>query len=282
MPNYKLLSQGSMKIDKSNKIQDKYFSRILYLAPHNLADGKRTICPYATVAKCHEPCLNTAGMGKFSNVQQARIRKTLLFLNNRENFMNLLVQDIRKFIKECNKLGKKPALRLNGTSDIQWETIPIENNHFGISRMILLTRYAKYFYGYGHPEWKPCKELVDLGWQEARNIFELFPEIQFYDYTKIPTRKVSHIKNYHLTWSYSEANDKYAELFDDVQCNKAVVFRKELPDTFRGLKVIDGDKHDMRFLDKTNVVVGLTAKGMAKKDYSGFVVDNLIEARAVV
>ena len=85
-----------------------------------------------------------------------------------------------------------------------------------------------------------------------------------------------------MTWSYSEANDKYAKLFDDVQCNKAVVFRKELPDTFRGFKVIDGDKHDMRFLDKSNVVVGLTAKGPAKKDYSGFVVDNLIEARAVV
>ena len=281
MPSYKLLSQGSMKIDKSNKIQDKYFSRILYLAPHNLADGKRNVCPYATVAKCHEPCLNTAGMGKFSNVQQSRIRKTLLFLDDRDNFMNLLVQDIRKFLKECKKLGKKPALRLNGTSDIQWETIPIRNNHFGISQMFLLKRYAKYFYGYGHPEWKPCKELVDLGWQEARNIFELFPEIQFYDYTKIPTRKVSHIKNYHLTWSYSQANDKYAELFDDVEYNKAVVFRKELPDIFRGVKVIDGDKHDMRFLDKSNVVVGLTAKGPAKKDYSGFVVDNLIEARAI-
>ena len=70
-------------------------------------------------------------------------------------------------------------------------------------------------------------------------------------------------------------------MFDDVQCNKAVVFRKELPDTFRGVKVIDGDKHDMRFLDESNVVVGLTAKGPAKKDYSGFVVDNKIEARAI-
>ena len=110
MPNYKLLSQGSMKIDKSNKIQDKYFSRILYLAPHNLADGKRTVCPYATVAKCHEPCLNTAGMGKFSNVQQSRIRKTLLFLDEYDTFMEYLIQDINKFIGECYKLDKIPCV----------------------------------------------------------------------------------------------------------------------------------------------------------------------------
>jgi hypothetical protein len=155
--------------------------------------------------------------------------------------MKYLIEDINKFIGECFKLDKIPCVRLNGTSDIQWE-----------------------------------HQLVD-----GRNVFEIFPDVLFYDYTKIPTRKVSHINNYHLTWSYSEANDKYAKLFDDVQCNKAVVFRKELPETFRGLKVIDGDKHDMRFLDESNVVVGLTAKGPAKKDYSGFVVDNLIEARAI-
>ena len=242
MPSYKLLSQGSPKIDKSNKIQDKYFSRILYLAPDNLADSKRTVCPYAKIAKCNEACLNSAGMGKFSNVQQSRIRKTLLFLNEYDTFMDYLFSDLTKFLSECDKLNKLPAIRLNGTSDIQWE-------------------YQKY---------------------KNKTMFDWFPSIQFYDYTKIPTRKVSHISNYHLTWSYSEANLKYKNLAQTVKDNIAVVFRKELPRTFLGLKVIDGDKHDMRFLDESNVVVGLTAKGPAKKDYSGFVVDNLIEARAVV
>ena len=241
MPNYKLLSQGSTKINKSNTIQDEYFSRILYLAPDNLADGKRTVCPYAKVAKCSGPCLNTAGMGKFSNVQQARIRKTLMFLNETDKFFDLLIKDIDKFVKECDKLGKKPALRLNGTSDIQWEALGVGN---------------------------------------FKNIFEMYPNIQFYDYTKIPTRKVSHISNYHLTWSYSQANDKYASLFEKVPYNKAVVFMDALPSMFKGLKVIDGDKHDMRFLDKTNSVVGLIAKGEAKKDTSGFVID-LINARAI-
>jgi hypothetical protein len=242
MPSYNLLSSGSTKINKSNKLSDKYFSRIIYLAPDDLADGKRTLCPYAKIAKCSEPCLNTAGMGKFSNVQQARIRKSLLFLNDQQEFMRQLVQDANKFLKECDRLGKQPALRLNGTSDIQWETIEVD--------------------GY-------------------KNIFEMYPQIQFYDYTKIPTRKVEHIPNYHLTWSYSQANDKYATLFDKVSNNIAVVFRDVLPTMFKGLKVIDGDKHDMRFLDEPNVVVGLKAKGQGKKDTSGFVIDNNIIARAI-
>ena len=175
-------------------------------------------------------------MGKFSNVQQARVKKTLLFLNDRTEFMRLLIKDISKFLKECEDLGKKPALRLNGTSDIQWEAIEVE---------------------------------------DFKNIFEMYPNIQFYDYTKIPTRKVSHIANYHLTWSYSQANDKYASLFDKVPYNKAVVFMDALPSMFKGLKVIDGDKHDMRFLDKTNSVVGLLAKGKAKQDDTGFVIKAL-------
>ena len=237
MPTYKLLSQGSTKINKSNTIQDEYFSRILYLAPDDLADGKRTVCPYAKIAKCNEACLNTAGLGGvYSSIQKSRIRKTLMLLNETEKFFDLLIKDIDKFVKECDKLGKKPALRLNGTSDIQWESIEVEG---------------------------------------FKNIFEMYPNIQFYDYTKIPTRKVSHIANYHLTWSYSQANDKYASLFEKVPYNKAVVFMDALPSMFKGLKVIDGDKHDMRFLDKTNSVVGLLAKGKAKQDDTGFVIKTL-------
>ena len=241
MPKYNLLSSGSTKIEKSNKLSDKYFSRIVYLAPDDLADGKRTLCPYAKVAKCNEACLNTAGMGKFSNVQQSRIRKSLMFLNEPQEFMRQLVEDVNKFLRECDRLGKKPALRLNGTSDIQWETIEVD----------------------GH-----------------ENIFAMFPQIQFYDYTKIPTRKVGHIPNYHLTWSYQEADSKYAALIKNVSNNIAVVFREALPEVFKGFKVIDGDKHDMRFLDETQVVVGLIEKGEAKKDTSGFVID-LISARAI-
>ena len=233
MPKYNLLSSGSTKIEKSNKLSDKYFSRIVYLAPDDLADGKNTQCPYAKIAKCSEACLNTAGMGKFSNVQQSRIRKSLLFLNDRQEFMRQLVQDVNKFLKECDRLGKKPALRLNGTSDIQWETIEVD----------------------GHD-----------------NIFAMFPQIQFYDYTKIPTRKVEHIPNYHLTWSYSEANAKYTAWYDKIAYNIAVVFNGAFPIYFKGREVVNGDETDLRFLDKDNVIVGLKAKGKARHDMSGFVI----------
>jgi len=235
----KLLTvNGNPKIVKGDKINDKYLSAIMHLSPINTR-----ICPYQDIAKCKEACLNTAGRGgifkkgESTNViQEARKRKTDLFLNDRDTFMSLLVKDIQAFIRKCERLDKKPCIRLNGTSDIQWELIPIDN-------------YA--------------------------NIFDMFSDVQFYDYTKIPTRKVSSIKNYHLTWSYSEANDKYARLFEQVPYNKAVVFHGGLPRLFKGIKVIDGDTTDMRFLDKQNRVVGLKAKGLAKKDTSGFVIQTL-------
>ena len=104
-------------------------------------------------------------------------------------------------------------------------------------------------------------------------MFDHFPQVQWYDYTKIPTRKIDHIPNYHLTWSYSQANEKYASNFDKVPHNKAVVFNGGLPKMFKGLKVIDGDKTDMRFLDEPNSVVGLKAKGKARQDKSGFVIN---------
>ena len=144
-----------------------------------------------------------------------------------------MIKDIHTFVRACDRKGKKPAIRLNGTSDIQWETIKVE----------------------GHD-----------------NIFAMFPQIQFYDYTKIPTRKTNYIFNYHLTWSYSEADSKYAALFDKVKHNIAVVFNGKLPKTFRGRRVIDGDTHDMRFKDPRNVVVGLKAKAEAKTEDNGFVI----------
>ena len=235
----KLLTvNGNPKLVKGDKLSDKYLSAIMHLSPINTR-----ICPYQDIAKCKEACLNTAGRGGIfkkgestNTIQEARKRKTDLYLNDRDTFMSLLVKDIQAFVRKCERLGKKPCVRLNGTSDIQWELIPVEN-------------YA--------------------------NIFDMFSDVQFYDYTKIPTRKVSSIKNYHLTWSYSEANDKYARLFEQVPYNKAVVFHGGLPRMFKGMRVIDGDTTDMRFLDKANRVIGLKAKGKARKDTSGFVIQTL-------
>jgi hypothetical protein len=225
-----LISNGrsNPKTEKSNKESDKYLTFILHLRPVNTK-----ICPFQNVAKCKNACLNTAGLGGvYPSIQKARQRKTDLFLNDRNEFMRQLFADIVKIEKHCIKKGKTPAIRLNGTSDIQWEIIKVN----------------------------------------GLNVFDTFPNTTFYDYTKIPNRKVSNIKNYSLTWSYSEANKKYSNYFNTVPNNSAVVFRDKLPERFKGKKVINGDLTDLRFLDPKNIIVGLKAKGQAKKDYSGFVI----------
>ena len=225
-----LISEGNSnsKTKKSNKQSDKYLTFILYLRPFNTK-----ICPFQNVAKCKNACLNTAGLGGvYPSIQKARQRKTDLFLNDRNEFMRQLFEDLTKIERYCTNKGKVGAVRLNGTSDIQWELIKVN----------------------------------------GLNVFDTFQNITFYDYTKHPNRKISHIKNYSLTWSYSEANKKYSNYFDTVPNNSAVVFRDKLPETFKGKKVINGDLTDLRFLDPVNVIVGLKAKGKAKKDYSGFVI----------
>ncbi len=231
---YKLLTFSNPKIQKSNKVYSNYLSAIVHMSPINTK-----ICPYQDIAGCKEACLNTAGRGGIMKkgettnvIQEARKRKTKLYLEDRDTFMSYLISDIIKFDNYCKKKDKLSCLRLNGTSDIQWEHIKVDD----------------------------------------KNIFEMFPHIQFYDYTKIPTRKVSQYKNYHLTWSYSEANIKYAGWFDKIAYNIAVVFNGTMPIYYKGREVINGDESDIRFMDKPNVVVGLKAKGKARHDMSGFVI----------
>jgi hypothetical protein len=224
----KLFTTGNPKLMKGEK--KGYLSFVLHLAPANLS-GYET-CPKRT-AGCTAACLNTAGRGgifkkgESTNViQQARIRKTKAFFENREQFLADLENDIRLGIKQAEKQGLIPAFRLNGTSDIAWEK-------------------------YG--------------------IIEKFPNVQFYDYTKMRNRKVSHLKNYHLTFSKADGNDLDVRLAAEAGMNIAAVF-KNVPETYIGRPVINGDETDLRFLDPKGVIVGLKAKGKAKKDTSGFVI----------
>ena len=239
----KIINSGNdAKTIKGNG--DKYETAIFYGKSYKqFIDGKEyNTCSMAKIASCFKGCLYSAGRGKFNNVQDARTRKTTLFFTDRKEFLRLLVNDCIKFETRAIKQGVKPCVRLNGTTDIQWEKI------------------------------KVIKDDI-----EYDNIFSAFPNIQFYDYTKIFKRDVSHIKNYHLTWSYSEANQWYAKQYKTAiknGMNIAVVFRdKNLPKKFLGLTVIDGDKDDLRFLDPKSSIVGLYAKGDARKDNSGFVID---------
>ena len=220
---FKLLSTANPKIQKGTKLG--YLSFILHLAPADLS-GRET-CPKRT-AGCTAACLNTAGRGGMfkkgettNTIQRARIRKTVQYFEQRQQFMLDLEADIRKGIKMAEKLGLKPAFRLNGTSDLSVE------------------------------KW---------------GIIEKFPTVQFYDYTKVLGRKTAHLPNYHLTFSKADGNDA------DVQKALAqgmsvVAVYDEIP-----AGVPSADETDLRFLDPKGTMLGLKAKGRAKKDYSGFVI----------
>lgn len=231
---FKLLSTANPKIQKGTKLG--YLSFILHLAPATLS-GHNT-CPKATPG-CISACLNTAGRGGMfrkgentNTIQKARIRKTLSFFTDREQFMADLVKDIRKGIKMATKLGLTPVFRLNGTSDLSWEKYEVEG---------------------------------------ADNIFALFPTVQFYDYTKVLGRKTTGIENYFTLFSAADGNEADVLKAMAQGMNVAAVFDK-VPAEYNGKAVIDADEHDLRFLDAKGVVAGLKAKGRAKKDYSGFVI----------
>ena len=226
---FKLLSTANPKIQKGTKLG--YLSFILHLAPADLS-GRET-CPKRT-AGCTAACLNTAGRGGMfkkgettNMIQKARIRKTQYFFNNRAEFMVDLANDIKKAIRFAERKGLTPVFRLNGTSDLSWE---------------------KY-------------DVV-----EGFNIFELFPQVQFYDYTKVLGRKVAQYPNYHLTFSKADGNDSdVAEAL--LQGMSVVAVYDRIP-----AGVPSADETDLRFLDPRGIMLGLKAKGRAKKDYSGFVI----------
>tara|TARA_R100000995_G_C3467446_1_gene116482 strand:- start:22 stop:732 length:711 start_codon:yes stop_codon:yes gene_type:complete len=213
---------------------------ILYLAPHKISGYN--MCAKASNG-CAESCLYTAGRGKMSNVQHARIRKTKYFMEHRKLFMHELRLDIKKLIAKASRKDMLVAIRLNGTSDFPWETT---------------------------------------------GIMDEFPDVNFYDYTKIPKRaylygKNQLPKNYHLTFSRSENNMKDCWMALSNGCNVSFVFKNVPKHYIWGprtawdhvpikYEVIDGDQDDLRFLDKKYVIVGLKAKGEARNDTSGFVI----------
>jgi hypothetical protein len=235
------------KAAKSMKVG--VYTGILHLAPGNLS-GKEH-CQWRTPG-CTAACLgvSTSRVQNFPNIQMARIRKTQEMDSDREAFTARLATDIETLVRNASREGKRPAVRLNGTSDDPWEAFP-----------------------------------VTLDGVRYRNLMEAFPQVEFYDYTKSPTRVLRSLgqapgsdrwpSNYHLTYSRSEApgSDAMAERVLAAGGNVSVVFRgKPLPPTWHGFPVIDATAHDARFLDPPGTVAGLALLGTVK-DTSGFVVD---------
>lgn len=236
---YNLLSQTDRhpKISKNGKVG--VLTAILHLMPANYSGYE--VCPMRS-AGCTANCLNFAGHQR-KKKYRARTAKTKLFFEDRTVFMKKLANEISNLESRAERIDLKPGIRLNGTSDIPWESV----------------RY-------------PGTDL---------NLMETFPYVAFMDYTKRPNRKYLP-ENYKLVFSRSETNENQCGEALDNGMNVAVVFRNELPETYklagRELPVIDGDEHDWRYgeyeIYPDRVIVGLRAKGhAAKSDRCGFVVD---------
>lgn len=255
-----LLSTNNAKTIKGEKLG--YTTYIMYLSPYNQNSKGINLCSHASVG-CAKSCLFGSGAARFERVQQGKRNKTEWYLDNRSEFLQKLDAEISKAeivhsLIEGDEQKKKNgidvlryknfAVRLNGTSDIPFEKFKI---------------------------------------RDGKNIFELHPNVQFYDYTKNHLRFDKVLpKNYHLTFSMSETNQEKSFELLRRGFNVAMVMT-ELLEKFEGFDVVNGDKTDLRFLDEKNVIVGLkfkrlTGKGTAgnykKAIDSGFVIDTSLES----
>ena len=224
----KLLNSGNYKTRKGEKYGWKTYG--IHLAPYNLS-GKN-VCSSAS-AGCSAACLNTAGRGSMHSVQDARVKKTRRFFEDRDGFLSQLFKEIKSSIKSATKKELKSCFRLNLTSDILWERLVVEK--FPQVQFYDYTKHLKRF---------------------VRFLEGKLPNNYHLTYSRDETTPDTLIKSLCASGG-----------------NVAVVFRKKLPKTWLGIEVIDGDDSDLRFEDGNGKIVGLVEKGKAKDDDTGFVVE---------
>jgi hypothetical protein len=216
---------NSTKHEKAYSYQEMVYT--LYLAPAKMSGYE--VCPMRS-EECTKLCLNESGRNRIdiheNVINKARIKKTKLFFENRPFFMRWIINEIIQAKKESEKLGYRFSIRLNNTSDISPESFYLKGDDGVI-----------------------------------RNILELFPDVQFYDYTKVPNRILLKQKypNYDVTFSFSGTNlDECFKMLEN-GVRVAMVF-KEVPNKFMDYNVIPGDDYDMRYKDPENVIIGLKYK----------------------
>ena len=240
---FTLLSPGVYNSKISKNIKKGYLAFSLNLAHSNLSGFN--VCPKAEklindtsnfqdpnkkYAKCSLDCVGGAGLASvYNTVLESRIKKTIAFFKDRDYFLNSLVYEVEKAINQAKNKKLIPVFRLNAYSDILFERFKIKDN---------------------------------------KNIFELFPGVDWYDYTKILNRKTP--KNYQLTYShYGNWSETLTALKTGL--NVAMVF-DTLPQTIKinnnTYNIINGDKTDLRLNEKINnksVIVGLKFKAGKNK-----------------
>lgn len=220
----------SSKLTKNGKVGQLTYG--IYLAPAMLSGYN--VCLHST-PECRLGCLNTSGRAAIdiqsglTRIADARIAKTKLFHEDQNFFMNWLIAEIQAKRNKAKKLDLFFSVRLNCTSDIDWA-------------------------------------MVKYG---GLNIFEIFPDVAFYDYTKQITKLFNPIANYHLTLSYTGYKDNIYQSMLKSGNNIAVVFNvkheEDLPKTFMGFECINGDLVDYRINDGKGIVVALKWKRIADR-----------------
>lgn len=223
----KLLSEGYSNAKTKKNVRE---TLILYLSPAKQNSKGINLCPKASLG-CLMACLYTAGHGKFTNTQNARMNRTEYYLADRFLFLEQIAAEINKKAKKTNG---ELAIRLNGTSDVK---------------------------------------LVEM----ITSMYDIAENVVFYDYTKIPKRAGDKVlpsgHRYMVCFSRSEDNEQIALEILQNGGVVSMVFANELPSEYKGYKVIDGDDRDDLMLDcQPSTIIGLKAKGDAKKDKSGFVI----------
>jgi len=243
-----------------------YMTAILYLSPYTLSG--HNVCPTAELAGCWRTCLNVAGHGGVPTgkwlaenvpdnaVQRARLARTRLYHESRAVFIAQLLEEIHAFTRKAERKGLTPCVRLNGTSDILWE------------------------------------REVD---RDGFSLFANFPRLQFYDYTKLPQRLYSSLPpNYHLSVSWSGKSTRYQHAAEGIARKTGaplVVARQggwpeagvhwsmsglsPIADRAECVQVVNGDEHDLRFLDPPHSLVVLKAKGLARRESNGFILRSI-------
>lgn len=196
----------------------------VYLAPANMSGHE--VCPNSK--HCRAFCLNGAGRNKGdilshgikeSIINKSRIKKTKCFFENKDLFMNLLVKEIKQEREKAKMMGKEFSVRLNGTSDISPEDFILD----------------------------------------GKNVLEIFPDVQFYDYSKVPKRVelAKKYPNYDVTLSYTGYNNTACKRYLENEGKVAVVFFGKMPKKFMGYHVHDANDYDMRYLDPKSHIMGL-------------------------
>lgn len=226
---YMGMVNNSTKHEKAYKFDELVYT--IYLSPANKSGYE--VCPMRT-KECTLLCLDESGRNrmdvKLNRINDSRIKKTKMFFEDRQFFVSWVIDEINQGLKKAKKLGYQFSVRLNNTSDLNPEMFYI--NHNGTKK----------------------------------NIFQIFPEVTFYDYTKVKTRfkLLEKYPNYDLTFSYSGENME--DCVDVLQNgNRVAMVFKSVPTSYMGYTVISGDDNDLRYRDPKNCIVGLKFKKVRNK-----------------